>query len=1025
MSRIRLHHSEEACQALPTMRDLLEKRGQHPVDCLNTPLWILCPVLACANWLKLELLKENAPLLNVHFITPPVLRKFLEVALPGRKKTLSSGLSKLLARTFLRASNRPGLAAVPQLLLETTQTLWRAGQPQETTSVGDVGDLCAGFMSQMDQTPYCLSEQIDDALARGPGSQNHSWPGPSYELILYGFGPRQWEEWKLLAATAQMALSADIFLSLPRVVAEKPGLWWLSSWEEIASSEPSADYPSLETFTDESEMERFKQIAEYISSHYPEGAVPTPSEGGLFTGRVSPVIFHASRDQWDEAGIAVSQTLEWLAHSQSPPRIGIVVSNNAALAHEIYSHFQRISIPCRNEYGVARAADCSRLIWGKWLALVAGGLCVSDFTEFYLCTGESLCRVLQVPFARPALVESFLASASCELLTDRLSVICADEPLRVKCPEVLVKFLERWRNDWELAGSIDVRECHERISAMLAFMQELHPDEDFAEKTRTATDFLKTLDHSVMPPIRREDVLSFLADYAMPETEAVEGEVAAQVVITSPERAESQSWDYLFLAGLYEGVWPRAPRAHPIVTDEICERINSSSQRPSRSGQGQYYFPPTSCALLSSQSRRMLDREQFLNLVASARKQIACSTALIDRVNNNQPLSPSEFYQRLFSAVRGGILDGKMLEALRMASTRRMQVYQPYYRPQREVDTRKLREVYDRRRKADLPFDEYFYALNEPPESPVAFSAKDWQAVRQSPAKMWYQWLGLRPGKGEFDPGSLLPVFRGGLYHEWIRQSLESASVPSGTLRKLRGPECGNALPAHTRQTLERLRKAYEQGGSKWPLQLEYELVRLEWAAARTLEFLDGFLNGKYFGTEIKKGSRERQIAVTVQNARLESYGKVDLIVSDTEKPEDAADLIVVDFKTSTSSTSFRKGKNSQLLKSGDYLQVALYGLFYRESQNDGVARWCIYNPFFGMGPENSLLEVTQLAGELFGVLQTVQSKGIFGQLECLDEEYGIAPELPLACLPVEKAVLKSRWEKTFGGDAGQEVDDE
>jgi len=399
-------------------------------------------------------------------------------------------------------------------------------------------------------------------------------------------------------------------------------------------------------------------------------------------------------------------------------------------------------------------------------------------------------------------------------------------------------------------------------------------------------------------------------------------------------------------------------------------------------------------------------------------------------VNNNQPVSASEFFQRVYSSVKGGILDGKTLDALLAKTDSWAEKFHSYFPgaldaaqvPDKAITH--VRVIYDRRRNEDLPFDEYSYALRECPEEMVVFSAKDWQAVRQTPAKMWYQWLGLKVMGKAFDLDSGLPLFRGSLYHAWIQQILAVSSDEALALRKLRRID-PNAVGASARQTLERLRKSYEDGGVTFPVQWEYELTRLEWAASRTLKTLESLLAGKYFGSEIKKGSRSQLITVTVQNAQLKSYGKTDLLISDTADPVASQTLQVIDFKTSTSQTSFGNARNASLLKSGDYLQVALYGLFYHQEQKDGTMSWSVYNPFFGEGPDNSMLEVEQKAGSLFKVLESVQMKGIFGQLEVMDEDFGIAAELPTACLPVEKAILKKRWDKTFGTSEEEEGADE
>lgn len=1028
MSRIRLHHSEESFQAIGMLDGLLGKRGQNPLAALQSPLWIACPTLASANWLKKELLKSGALLLNVRFITPPTLRKLFEGMVPDQPTVLSSGECKLLARTFLRGSNRPGLASAPQLIIETVQMFLRSGRGVLPEDPG-LSNLLTGFSHVMERGGYALSENVDARLA----TLSQVCTVEPFDLILYGFGPRYWDEWKLISAAAQFAREADIFLTFPRVVAEKPGLWWLSSWEEIASEDSSVDYPSSGGFTDELELERFKQIAEFISGNYPTGAV---GQGDLFQSidrnpaGSEPVVFHVVRDQWDESRMIAAQVLEWFSLGTEAPRIGIILSNNAPLAHEIHSHFKRWGIPCRNEYGVPRAMSRSQELWSIWLRLLGGELRAGDFLGFYRIAGESLCRCLETPFTKIQDIESFLSDAFGQLLSDRLRVIYADAALRSKMPLVLRKFLTRWIVEWELPEQGEFDDCRKKTISALGFLQELHPDSAFQEKTSEIIQFLECFERSGLTTLYRDDLISYLADYAVAELESVEGDPFAYVTITTPERAESQSWDYLFLAGLYEGLWPRPPRSHPIITDELCEKLNFSAQKQSRSGEGQYYFPSDRSALLSSQARRMLDREQFLNLVASARKQIACSTARTDRVNNNQPVSASEFFQRVYSSVKGGILDGKTLDALLAKTDSWAEKFHSYFPgaldaaqvPDKAITH--VRVIYDRRRNEDLPFDEYSYALRECPEEMVVFSAKDWQAVRQTPAKMWYQWLGLKVMGKAFDLDSGLPLFRGSLYHAWIQQILAVSSDEALALRKLRRID-PNAVGASARQTLERLRKSYEDGGVTFPVQWEYELTRLEWAASRTLKTLESLLAGKYFGSEIKKGSRSQLITVTVQNAQLKSYGKTDLLISDTADPVASQTLQVIDFKTSTSQTSFGNARNASLLKSGDYLQVALYGLFYHQEQKDGTMSWSVYNPFFGEGPDNSMLEVEQKAGSLFKVLESVQMKGIFGQLEVMDEDFGIPAELPTACLPVEKAILKKRWDKTFGTSEEEEGADE
>ncbi|MDL5048646.1 PD-(D/E)XK nuclease family protein [Oscillatoria amoena NRMC-F 0135] len=1012
MNDIRLHASDEAFQAVPPLAAILKRRGENPVTVISAPAVVCCPTVACVNWLKRALLAQNAPLLNVRFLTPPTLRKWLATRAGLDSLNAAQPLDvECLAKTFLRRGKTSLPPSSARLLVETLQSKIQSGPGARLNHAQweGVTEQFARVCRDSGLLPGAMADEIlFERIQRG----NESLQG--YELFLYGFNARHWPSWRLLVTAASGARSANVFLSFPRVVAEKPGFWWMGSWEEIGeTSDGPGVTAALEEFTDEKEMSHLAQIAR---------AMDQGVAGGEGAGRV---IFHAASDCVDEARVIAAQILHWLKDSPEQSRVGVVLSNHPALAAEVCVRLEQWGIPVRNEYGEPEAAAPWQRLLSVWLELWNGDARADAVSRFFREYGDAIAAFFNEAKVSPEKIDGFLSEAFAALLTDRLMVYGNDGALKGKMPPPLGKFSRAWAEQFALPEAIECGQLRGKVDSAIGFLRALEPAGQWDDLRDAFGQWLDRMDSAGPAQIAREDVCEWFGDKTLPDLEKVTGHPESVVTVTTPERAEAQAWDYLFVGGLNEGLWPAAPQPHPLVDDRVCEDWNRAALKASRHGEGVECFASENSALLTSQARRMLDREQFLNLIASARVQVAASCSVFDRSKNNLPLSPSEFYQRLFTAAHGGILSAAILDRIHSLSVSLLANCAGVMARQNAEDKgqrhRILREIFDGRSNPEKPFDEYSYCIGDELPEKIIFSAKDWQEVRQRPATMWYRYLKLRPRPAFGDITSVLSLHRGTLIHEWIRQSLLSQSVSAGDLllRKLRVAGTGvdhAAMDSIAAEQLARFHSSYEKAGLRLPVQWREEVGRSKWAVGRILDGIADELGPWWFETEYKKGARQHPVSVSVGAATLESYGKIDLILADHENPAEAKTVKVIDFKTSASRSSFDKANNTQLFRHGDYLQVALYALFHADECGSRKLFWAVHNPYYGPGRDNELPGDPEQLAALLGILEKTQKHGVFGQREALDEEYGIPTDLPTACLPIDKDILLARWELTFGG---------
>lgn len=137
--------------------------------------------------------------------------------------------------------------------------------------------------------------------------------------------------------------------------------------------------------------------------------------------------------------------------------------------------------------------------------------------------------------------------------------------------------------------------------------------------------------------------------------------------------------------------------------------------------------------------------------------------------------------------------------------------------------------------------------------------------------------------------------------------------------------------------------------------------------------------------------------------------GRLDLVLSDRPALE-CANVQIVDFKTGGDA----KLSARTMASTGASLQLGVYLEAARSLGATGLVR--MLKP----GQPPGAIDLAGLSGAVakLRVLGTHLSTGTYGALTPDRDEYTVTFEWPLACAPIGHAILKEKFERTFGAGA-------
>src|SRR5262249_3502087 len=498
-------------------------------------------------------------------------------------------------------------------------------------------------------------------------------------------------------------------------------------------------------------------------------------------------------------------------------------------------------------------------------------------------------------------------------------------------------------------------------------------------------------------------------------------------LLTYPE-SESQEWPHLILAGLNHGEWPPAERESGFLPDEQIARLNNRATRPGAQGEGHVALASGKTFLLSSRDQRQIALRQFAAAVESAEHGLAVTASLLQDSAPERIWNPSELLNQIYFATYRTPLSQETMSILREKTSDWLTDQSLF---QRETvpngDVEQTRVAYAARRRADVPFGEYEFALRRPLNRTITLRVTEWQRAVKTPALVWLKtYLGVENDEPDLNQWS---ATTGSWMHDW--------------LANIANPKNGNAFvpfpsqdQIHSRMTkaardfresiVDLCAAANRSLPDWWSSGWSNALAVADFLASKLAEVQ----SWPQLSAEWKLDSREVTLA-TGENLRVR--GRIDLILAQKQtKGSLLADntLWIVDYKTgnvkslsvSARTPEARLARLRQKLVRGDAIQLGFYGLAAREQGATDVQLSILS---LRTDLDKPQLVLDDLAGEIefWREVHRMQETGIFGLRGAIRNEFAFHADYPLAVLPIDKEFLDEKWVLTHPAFADEEDD--
>jgi hypothetical protein len=384
-------------------------------------------------------------------------------------------------------------------------------------------------------------------------------------------------------------------------------------------------------------------------------------------------------------------------------------------------------------------------------------------------------------------------------------------------------------------------------------------------------------------------------------------------------------------------------------------------------------------------------------LARDTQHEVIFSAALFSEAEPELKLAPNAWLERVIWAQ--GLADGPGGPE---AAFDRLAVELP---PEPGVtDVTAWQAVWQGRRDAARPFDEYFFAGDPKLVSPAKLSAKRIERGVQDPAELWFEAV-LDVRRVGWEPfGRTRRKVLGQQAHLLLAAALRSTEVTKGF---------GEMPPLA--EARERLAAALTERRRLWPADRYWDSFQVELAqiCAALLKNVFALDAGRYVATETWLPAPAE---VSRGEWRLPVVGRMDLVRLD--RPEwRGAQVDVVDFKTGGDLNL----SVERMAHSGASLQLGVY-LAGARSLGARAGRVWMIKPDATAMIDFGVLDV---ALAKLDWLAAAMARGVYGALTKDRSDY--APPgyaWPLASTPVRHAVLAAKFAATFGGMEAEAADE-
>ncbi|HLW34707.1 MAG TPA: PD-(D/E)XK nuclease family protein, partial [Chthoniobacterales bacterium] len=484
---------------------------------------------------------------------------------------------------------------------------------------------------------------------------------------------------------------------------------------------------------------------------------------------------------------------------------------------------------------------------------------------------------------------------------------------------------------------------------------------------------------------------------------------------------------HLILAGLNQGEWPQAQRESGFLPDDQIAELNARATRRGQQGEGHSVLEKGKTFLLGAQDERNIALRQFGAAIESVEHGLAITASLHQESAPERLWNPSELFSQIYFAAEKAPLSQQTMTTLREQTQAWLGAQEPgesVHSKNREIA--RTRTAYDERRKADVKFGEYEFALREGIEREITLRTTEWDKVVKTPALIWLKkYLGVENEEPDLNQWN---VATGTWVHDWLAQIANSEQ--KNVFVDFPGPAQINdrILRAATRfreMVADLCAKAARAIPDWWMSGWANAFALTECLASKLAE-AEGWSK---MAAEWNLNS-DQTVSLNDAN-KIRVRGRIDLILAQ-KSPDGAdlsgADLWIVDYKTGNVRSLALSGKTPELrvanlrrkLIRGDAIQLGLYGLAARELGAAGVDLSILS---LRTDLDRAQLKIDALTefADFWNELFQMQEAGVFGLRGAIRNEFSFSPDYPLATLPIDKEFLDEKWVLTHPAFADDE----
>jgi hypothetical protein len=979
----------------------------------NETVAVATPFPSGAAFLRSKLLEHEIPLLGVKFITPARLRELLLAedasSLPLREhlrlllataaESVATRNSENIDSAAVAASAEEALAAIaksisrsPDNLLRAFDQISAAGWNFQSIGAPAVREIIHAFEGLVRQCKFKLVHGADrDALA----DAKNTAPRFSH-LLLVGFTAKHWPLWPLLQAAVSSANRATVVLEYPREQTRAADESWIGTWEE--------NFDSAAPITDQKER------------NHPFIHPNQPANTGTDSDSRKEPLFLVGLNATEQAQAICAIALKFLAE-KSCARLGILFPRAGALPRLVSEFLTRSAVPHHDAIGHLTPGEFEEPAWNAWL---------------HLQENHQLEPVLRFLEANPD-------------STDGLSIQEVRENLRWVYRQILIDDINVLREF--CTGRTDAEKLV-RIAKLLrsiAFLPAKATLAQFLAETKTIFSKLKwdnrwtEIDRFAQGWSAASSVEFSRAIYLRWLKEILDSftiarapqaaHVYSRVHLISYGEADGHEWSHLILAGLNQGEWPQSQRESGFLPDEEIADLNGRATRHGKQGEGHSALSKGKTFLLSAQDERQIALRQFGAALESAEHGLAITASLLQESAPERVWNPSELFSQAYFVARNAPLSQETMAMLRAKTSAWLKDQELFESaPAAGAEIAQTRIAYEARRKAEVPFGEYEFALREPIDREITMATTEWQRVVKTPALVWLKkYLGVENQESDLNQWN---AATGTWVHDWLAKIAASeeknAFVDFPTGNEMCERIAGAAQ--RFRKTIVDLCAASGRPVPDWWSSGWSNALALADFLASKLAEVEGWPR---MAAEWRLESP--QLLSLNGGNKLRVRGRIDLILAQTQ-PNDSqltgTDVWIVDYKTGNVKPLTPPGRTPEAraanlrkkLVRGEAIQLGLYGLAARELGATGIHLSILS---LRTELERPQLAMSDLAADsdFWTELYRMQETGIFGLRGLIRNEFGFNPDYPLGTLPIDKEFLDEKWVLTHPAFADDEDD--